>query len=338
MTLRPAEADRSALASAEQFRREIAEPCRPVILRGAIADWPMAQAAAQGHDALIAYLTGFAAQTEIGAFVGAPAIAGRYHYSDDLSGFNFTRETMPLAAALDRIGRTAGQPGAPSIYAGSLPTNAFLPGLAAANPLAAVPAGVAPRLWIGHGSTVACHYDTLDNIACVVAGQRRFTLYPPEAIGDLYVGPIDHTMAGQPVSLAADSAPGDPRYPRFERWREQAIVADLGPGDALYLPKLWWHRVEATAPLNLLINYWWDAFPTGPDQPFATLLLAMAAIAERPLPERRAWQAWFDHYAFRPDRHPLDHLPPERHGILAAIPGNLATLRAHAMRMLRGGR
>lgn len=177
----------------------------------------------------------------------------------------------------------------------------------------------------------------MDNIACVVAGRRTFTLYPPDAIGDLYVGPIDHTMAGQPVALAVGAEPGDPRYPRFEQARGRAITVELAAGDALYMPKLWWHRVEATGALNILVNYWWDAFPVGPDQPFPTMLLAMSAIAGRPPAERAAWRAWFDHYVFRPDGHPLAHLPEEQQGILGDGPDNARMVRAHAMRMLRGG-
>jgi hypothetical protein len=172
----------------------------------------------------------------------------------------------------------------------------------------------------------------------VVAGRRRFTLYPPDAVSDLYVGPIDHTMSGRPISLAAGSDPGDPRYPRFSTAAARAIVADLSPGDALYLPKLWWHQVEATDSFNVLVNYWWDASSMGPDAPHTAMMLAMIAIAERPAAERAAWRAFFDHYVFRPDGHPLAHLPEDRHGILGPLRGgNYGRIRAMVMRMLRGG-
>src|SRR3546814_6429374 len=128
---------------------------------------------------------------------------------------------------------------------GSVPTDTVLPGFADENRLGFLPLAIRPLFGLCTASQVACHYDTFDNIACVVAGRRRFTLYPPDAIGDLYVGPIDHTMAGQPVALAPGAAAGDPRYPRFEGARGRAVTIDLDPGDALYLPKLWWHQVEA---------------------------------------------------------------------------------------------
>nr|WP_315382101.1 cupin-like domain-containing protein [uncultured Sphingomonas sp.] len=315
---------------------EARRDCVPIVLRGAAADLPVTQAAASMED-LCAYLRGFDSGRTAQAFVGDPAIGGRYAYGDRRDGFNFARETLDLDTALARIARAAAEPDQPSVYCGSLPAEDHLPGFAEANPLPLVPPGVLPRLWIGNASTVACHYDRFDNLACVIAGERRFTLYPPDAIGDLYIGPIDHTMAGQPVSLAAAADPQDPRYPRFAAARPRALTVTLHPGDALYLPKLWWHQVEATARFNLLMNYWWDDFASGPDSPYTALLLAMTTLAERPPAERAAWRAFFDHYAFRPDGHPLAHLPPERHGILADSRENRGRIRAFVMQLLRGG-
>lgn len=330
----PAALPPQEVPDAEAFRRLVAAPCEPVVLRGLCRDWPAVVAVTESPAALARYLAPFDAGGEAEAFVGSPAIGGRYHYGEELAGFNFDRHRMRFADALAKIVATAGVPGSPSIYVGSLPTDTYLPGFADANSLAMVPA-VHPRIWIGHASVVACHHDNYDNIACVVAGRRRFTLFPPDAIGDLYVGPIDQTLAGQPISLAAGGPAHDRRYPRFEAAQDKALVVELGPGDAVYIPKLWWHQVEATAPFNVLINYWWDAFPVGPDSPYTAMLLAVAAIAERPEPERAAWRAYFDHYVFRPDGHPLRHLPPERHGLLGT--GQQGRLRANVMRLLRGG-
>jgi len=322
---------------AEAFARTVAQPCAPLALRGLARDWPAVAAARESRQALFTYLLRFDSGRTAQAFVGAPAIGGRYDYGDGAGGFNFDRETLTLPAALARITAAADRPDLPSLYLGSLPAELHFPGFAEENTTLLLRPGVQPRIWLGNASRVACHYDTYDNLAVVVAGRRRFTLYPPDAIGDLYVGPIDHTMAGQPTSLAAGSGPDDPRYPRFEAARERALVVELEPGDALYVPKLWWHQVEATEPVNLLVNYWWDGFNAGPDAPYTTMLLAMIAIAERPAAERAAWRAFFDHYVFRPDGHPLAHLPEERHGILGPLRANYGRIRATIMQILRGG-
>ncbi|WP_052075655.1 cupin-like domain-containing protein [Sphingomonas taxi] len=323
-----------ALADPEAFRRDVMVAGRPVVARGAARHWPML---AGGRDTVVEALLAFDAGRTAEMFVGPPAIGARYHYDEALAGFNFTRTTLPFREALARVLDTAGQPDSPSLYMGSLTSENCFPGIETVVRLPFVPATARPRIWIGHASTVACHYDTMDNVACVAAGRRRFTLFPPEAIADLYVGPIDHTMAGQPVGLAVGSAPGDARFPRFDRIRDRALVVELEPGDALYVPKLWWHQVEAIGEVNVLVNFWWDGFADGPDQPYTAMMLALIAIAERPAAERAAWRAWFDHYVFRPEGHPLAFLPPARHGILDGQPESRGRIRALVMRLLRGG-
>ena len=313
---------------------EIMQNCRPVVLRRLVSHWPVVEAGLRSPQALRDYLLRFDAGRSLDAFFGAPEIAGRYFYGAGLDGFNFEKRTLFFAAAMNAIVAGIGMPDSPSIYAGSLPVEEYLPGFARENVMTLT--GASARIWLGHAAKVAVHYDAMDNIACVIAGRRRFTLYPPEATAKLYVGPIDHTMAGQPVSLAA-SAPDPARYPVFEDVRNDALVAELEPGDALYLPKLWWHGIEATAPLNALVNYWWDGFRIGPDAPYTALLLALITIAERPPGERAAWRAYFDHYVFRPDGHPLRHLPPDQHGILGPLkPDNYGRIRAWVMHLLRG--
>lgn len=324
-------------ANGNPFEPNRFEACEPVILRGLCAHWPIIRATKGRFDTLAEYLRAMDTGRTAQCFVAPPEVGGRYYYGHDLEGFNFTRETVTLSVAVDRILACAEDPAKGSVYLGSVPVADHVPGFAGENVLDGLPEGVEPRIWIGNRSRVSCHFDTFDNLACVVAGRRRFTLYPPEAIADLYVGPIDHTMAGQPVSLAASSAPGDPRYPRFDAIRDRALIVELEPGDALYLPKLWWHQVEATDEVNVLVNYWWDAFPQGRDTPFTAMMLALLAVAERPARERAAWRAFFDHYVFRPEGHPLGHLPEHQRGILGELgPENRSRLRASIMQQLRG--
>jgi hypothetical protein len=191
---------------------------------------------------------------QIEAFFGAPAIEGKYFYTDDLKSFNFERRRMRFREALQTIVSSVGHTDASSVYMGSVPTNDYLPGFSLLNKMPLLDPAIGARVWIGHAANVSAHYDTLDNLACVAVGTRRFTRYAPELIGQLYVGPIDNTMAGQPVSLAASSPPDSDRFPLFEKIRDQALVAELQAGDALYLPKLWWHKVESTAAFNVLVN------------------------------------------------------------------------------------
>ncbi len=327
--------DDAALAGAEAFHANVIRSAQPVVIRGLGAGLPAVQAARDGPDAILDHLLSFDNCRRPELFLGDPAIAGRYFYRDDLAGFNFRKAQLSLAEAFAEMRRHAADPSAPTAYLGSLVASAYLPGFAEVNRLRIVPPDIETRLWIGNASHVACHYDAYENLACVIAGTRRFTLYPPDAIGDLYVGPIDNTMAGQPASLAS----ADPdRFPRFAAARARAITVELSPGDALFLPKLWWHEVEATSPINVMLNHWWDATATGPDAPMLTMLFAMIALAERPEAERMAFRAFFDHYVFRPDGHPLAHLPEDQRGVLRDLTGpRYGQIRAMVLRALRGG-
>ncbi|MFX7984900.1 cupin-like domain-containing protein, partial [Acinetobacter baumannii] len=88
----------------------------------------------------------------------------------------------------------------------------------------------------------------------VAAGRRRFTVFPPEQLPNLYLGPLDPTPAGQPVSLVDFHQPDFERFPRFRDALAAGEAAELAPGDAVYIPSMWFHHVEGLAPVNLLIN------------------------------------------------------------------------------------
>jgi hypothetical protein len=335
--MRPREIPAHELVDSEGFLRRVAEPCHPAVIRGLVSAWPVVRSAASSPAHFREYVSQFDSGRVAEVFVGEAPIAGKFYYNEDLTGFNFDRQRMSFGDALDRVVGSVGQTGGRSMYLGSVGIDDYLPGFSAQNPLPLVSPTASARIWLGHESNVSAHYDSLDNLACVVTGKRRFTLFSPEVTDKLYMGPIDFTMAGQPVSLAAAAERDDPRYPRFREVRDQALVAELNPGDAIYIPKLWWHQVEATSPFNVLVNYWWDAFATA-DAPSIGLLLSLITIAERPLQERLAWKAFFDHYVFRSNGHPLAHLPKEQHGVLGPLqPDNYDKLRARVMHLLRGG-
>jgi hypothetical protein len=335
--MQPTEIPAHELVDYESFVRRVAEPCHPAVIRGLVSDWPVVRSAAPSPARFRDYVSQFDSGRLAEVFVGEAPIAGKFYYDEHLTGFNFDRQRMNFGEALDRIVESAGRGGGRSMYLGSVSVADYLPGFSAQNTLPIASPTASVRIWLGHESNVSAHYDSLDNLACVVTGKRRFTLYSPAVTDRLYMGPIDFTMAGQPVSLAAAAERDDPRYPRFREVRDQALVAELLPGDAIYIPKLWWHQVEATSPFNVLVNYWWDAFATA-DAPSIGLLLSLITIAERPLQERLAWKAFFDHYVFRSNGHPLAHLPKEQHGVLGPLqPNNYDKLRARVMQLLRGG-
>jgi len=296
----------------------LADRYEPIVIRGLARDWPAVEAARRSDAEAFDYMLGFDRGVPVDAFVGPAEIGGRFFYRPDMSGFNFERKKGRFGDVARFIRELEGREGAPAAYVGAAPVAEVLPGFEAANRLALLDSGkAAPRIWIGNETVVSTHFDLSDNIAVAVAGRRRFTLFPPDQAPNLYVGPLDFTMAGQPASLVPVRDPDLAAFPLFAGALAQARTAELEPGDAIYIPALWWHNVEALKPLNILVNYWWDDMPAESGAAFEAMIHAVLAVAPLGARRRQAWRGLFDHYVFRADeRHPAEHLRPEHRGIL----------------------
>ncbi|MBX3564053.1 MAG: cupin-like domain-containing protein [Sphingomonas sp.] len=317
------------------FREQIVPGYAPVVMRGIARGWPLVAASAQGDQAAAGYLLGFDRGATAEAFVGPATIKGRFFYAPDMRGFNFERRKGSLADLLRYLLTITGREGAPSVYAGALETPTALPGLAEANPMPLVEGlGADPRIWVGNASTVSTHFDASDNVAVVAAGKRRFTLFPPDQIHNLYVGPLDHTMAGQPASMVELNSPDFKRFPRFREALDHALVAELEPGDGIYIPALWWHQVDALAPFNVLMNYWWADSPDMAAR-FDAMVHAVLTVSHLPEPRRDAWRAMFDNFVFKRHGEPAEHLAPEHRSVLGAPTDKLrAYIKGYLMRGL----
>lgn len=303
---------------AERFRAEIATRYEPAVLRGLVEDWPAVLAAKRSAVEAFDYVLGFDRGTPVEAFIGPPEIKGRFFYRSDMAGFNFQRRQGRFGDVVRFIKDLEGVAGAPAVYIGAAAVSEIVPGFDSANRLTLLePKTAQPRIWIGNESVVSTHFDLSDNIACVVAGRRRFTLFAPDQAANLYVGPLDFTMAGQPSSMVPVRNPDLEVFPRFRQALGEARSAELEPGDAIYIPALWWHNVEALGPLGILVNHWWEEAGHEAGIAFESMVHAILGIAALPEERREAWRAMFEHYVFRPgDVHPAGHLRPEHRGIL----------------------
>ena len=318
--------------NAEAIPAEVLRSTRPVLLRGLVRHWPMVQAARRSDAAFCDYLRGFGADTRLTLWRGGPGIGGRFFYDDDFRGFNFRHEVAAFGALLDEL--LAGS--ADAVYMGSTELEGAFPGLRQQHPLPGVD-GLAPlvSLWLGNRIRVAAHFDLPDNIACVVAGRRRFTLFPPAQVANLYIGPLDLTPAGQPISLVDHARPDLERFPRYAEALRHAQVFELEAGDALFLPSQWWHAVESLEPISALVNFWWRQSPAFMDTPLNTLMMALLSLRDLPPAQRDAWRALFDHYVFDADEHTAAHVPPGARGILAPMDDTRARqLRALLLKRL----
>jgi hypothetical protein len=297
------------------FREEIRPAAEPVVFKGLVSDWPVVRAARESPRALADAIRRFD-RGRMPNVIEIPAAAkGQLFYRDDLSGLNFQRRAAPIGATLDRLLSLMDEPDPVAVFIESMVTQEFLPDFAAAHPMPLVDAAIGPRIWIGNRTKVQTHFDLQYNIACVVGGRRRFTLFPPEQVANLYIGPLEYTPSGTPVSMVLFDNPDLTRYPRFAEALRHARQAELEPGDAIYIPYAWWHHVEALTPFNVLVNYWWNDAPKI-GSAYAVLLHAAMSLRDLPADQRAAWKPMFDVLVFTDPEESLAHLPAAKRGLM----------------------
>jgi hypothetical protein len=305
------------------IREEVFNQYRPAVLRGLVKDWPAVRAGLASPADLGRYLNAFDNGNPVDAILMAPEAGGRIAYNDAMDGFNFVRNRLPVSAILEQLSRYAQFDAPPAVAVQSATITDCLPGFAAENRLAILDESVAPRIWIGNRVTVPAHFDESKNVACVVAGRRRFTLFPPEQVANLYVGPLDFAPTGAAMSTVQLAAPDFERFPRFRDALAAACVAELDPGDAIFIPTLWWHHVESLdRKLNVLVNYWWSgALATVDGTASAMDCLLHGLLNVRPMPPelRRAWAHLFDHYVFSARDADFAHIPAHLRGVLGTL-------------------
>jgi hypothetical protein len=302
----------------QRFETEIVPSGRPAVLRGLVANWPAVQAATAADDDLADFLRPRASEEPFEAWFGAPEIGGRFGYNERFDGFNHERRLATVGQLLDLLLRQRGHAAPFSMYAGGIPVRKHLPGLLPTIPMPLLEGKgeMLISLWLGNRTRTAAHWDLPQNLACVIAGRRKFTLFPTEQLRNLYVGPLDFTLAGQPISLVDLEQPDLDRHPRFREALAAAQTAELGPGDALYMPSLWWHGVSSLDEIGAMVNFWWRDGEAPFLTPLNALYHAVITVKDLPADERERWRIFFNHYVFGDNGDPAAHLPEPARGIL----------------------
>lgn len=313
------------------LRRDVIGSGRPAVLRGLVRGWPAVGIPSPA--ALVEYLGRFDNGTPVDALMTPPEIEGKVFYDDGMTGFNFVRNRLPIKAIAEQVLRYSRFARAPAVAAQSALIRDCLPGFSTQNALTVLDSSILPRIWLGNAITTPTHLDEWNNIGCVVRGRRRFTLFPPEQVANLYIGPLDFAPTGAPMSLVPLHQPDFERFPKFRLALAAAVTAELGPGDAIFIPPLWWHHVESLESFNVLVNYWWHAgegTPIGTASGFDTLIHAILNLRSLPPATRAAWGALFDHFVFGAPDDVTGHIPAHRHGILGSLSAaDVARLRAY---------
>ncbi|MFK8031224.1 MAG: cupin-like domain-containing protein [Gammaproteobacteria bacterium] len=291
----------------------------PLILKGLVAEWPVVQAGRQSPKTAADYIQSFDQNKPLTAYEGPADISGRIFYNDDFTGFNFSRTRQTLQQVLDKVFHVIEETHAPTYYVGSTMIDHWLPGFRDENDLDLADRERLVSIWLGNRSRIAAHYDFPSNIACSVVGRRRFTLFPPEQASNLYVGPLEFTPSGQPISLVDMCSPDLKKFPNYKYALAACYTAELGPGDAIFIPSMWWHHVESLESFNVLVNYWWRSTPAFQGSPLNALHHAIMSLRDLPIEQRRVWKDVFEQYVFNENEHAFDYIPEHVRGVLAGV-------------------
>ncbi|UHQ53751.1 cupin-like domain-containing protein [Microbulbifer sp. YPW16] len=294
---------------------ELFQSEQPVVLRNFCSDWPAVKACAASPRDAAAYLNKFYNGMPVNAAYGEPALDGRVFYNEALDGFNFRNGRVDLRRLLQEMLDCADEPSPPTLYMASTDVSRWFPGFAEQNSAGLEDLSPIGFLWLGNRTRIAAHYDFPHNLACNIAGRRRFTLFPPEQVANLYPGPLGFAPGGQEISLVDFRQPDFERFPGFREALEAAQVAELNPGDALFLPGMWWHHVEGLDALNVLYSHWWNESPDYAGAPSSALLHAMLSVRGLSPELRQAWKALFDYYVFEAGPGRPSHIPASARGL-----------------------
>lgn len=319
---------------ADDLERRLTDAGEPFVVRKIAADWPLVHAGLKSAAAARQYLKAHARDRKFTVSIGRPGGGERLFY-DSVMGLNFRTAQGPFGEIVDGMAANENKADAPVIYLASVDVGDYFDGLGDENRLPLGDFHPIASIWIGTRTRVAAHTDVPNNVAVCAVGRRRFTLFPPDQLANLYPGPVENTPAGRPISLVDFHRPDFRAHPRFREALDHGLVAELDPGDAIFIPSLWWHHVEGLTPFNVLVNYWWRDAPAFLGKPEDALNHAILAIRDLPDAEKAIWRELFEYYVFGDAEKVTAHIPEQGRGILARLtPETAGEIRSFLLRSL----
>jgi hypothetical protein len=314
--------------SPDRIPSEVYSSTEPLILKGLVKDWPLVKAGLTSTQSAIDLLKSHYSGKPASVYFAEPGTR-RFAYNQDVSNLNFEIRKSGIGEMLDEILAHIHDENPPLRYIASNVIDIFFPTLIndhnlsfnsdyfVDNPLEF--ADPLKGIWIGNKTLSPCHYDAQSNIACCVVGKRKFTMFPPEQVHNLYPGPLELNPGGPAITMVDFDNPDFEKYPRYRAAIAAGQIAELEAGDALFIPCMWWHQVEAQSPFNVLINYWWNTYPKIRGQAMNVLYHALMSIRDRPEQEKQAWKHLLDYYVFNSNTQAGEHLPESARGYLGEI-------------------
>ncbi len=229
---------RIAPPSAEEFRERYVKTHQPVIIVGAMEDWPARQWSGE-------YLAARFGDRR----VPVAHVTDNRVTDDPAVGFSHREE--PLDDFIERIGAPGPVDGYAMFLLGQtlteLESDLRTPAFAPPAPWSVW------RFWMSAPETRSpLHMDLPDNLFAQVVGRKRVTLFSPAEEWKLY---RNAPWSRLPHMSRVDAeAPDLARYPRFAAARPLRCMVE--PGELLYIPRFWWHQITSID-CSISVNYWW---------------------------------------------------------------------------------
>eukprot|EP01139_Manchomonas_bermudensis_P021606 Amastigsp_a683668_23.p1 type:complete len:379 gc:universal Amastigsp_a683668_23:1167-31(-) len=230
---------------------------RPFVIRGATRTWPQRDwSDARWLEETIGSETKVTVRENVpgerGEWLGLPA---------ELCFGDFVRQwTEP---EVEDYSTAQGSTRLPRFYLASLPISRNFPQLSqniVIPPFAAEQGPKYGNFWMGNaGQVTPLHYDYssgepgMDGFHVLLAGSKVFRLYDP--VVNLGCIPRKREWWRWHQADIDPDAPDLAAHPRFASAR--CVEIELGPGDLLFIPKLWWHHVY-TLRRAVAVNFWFQ--------------------------------------------------------------------------------
>lgn len=109
------------------------------------------------------------------------------------------------------------------------------------------------KVWIGKAGTITpLHRDVPHNLNVHLCGRKLWILVPPEQTALVYSRGLRDALPN--FSWVDAENPDLTRHPLFAKAR--TYVAEVGPGETLFLPSGWWHYTRSLDDTTAM-NFWW---------------------------------------------------------------------------------
>lgn len=234
-----ADIERIPPPSADEFRRRYVEPGVPVIIVGAVEDWPARRL----------WSAEYLAATYGERSVPVAGVAQRRVENYGATGIPYRDE--PFRQCIEQLRAGSSDHGYAMFLLdevlSELKADLRTPAFAPATPWSIY------KFWLSAADTrTPLHMDLPDNLFMQFVGRKEVRMYRPAQEWRMYRHPPWSRLPQ--VSRVDAYEPDLAHYPRFANAR--ALHAVVAPGELLFVPRFWWHQFRSLS-FSVSVNYWW---------------------------------------------------------------------------------